>query len=433
MPESHAGLPPEWTSLTLEQIASKITSGATPTSGSSRFYVDSGGLPFAKTEDLTRSRSKFIDECELAISDAAILETAAKRYPAGTILVSMYGTIGLTKIAAMPMAANQALCALIPPFLCHPSYLFHHLEYVRDGWSKYSGQTTQANINGATVRTHEVPLPPPEHQAKIAEILDTFDAVIQKTEALIDNLKAIKQGLLHDLLTRGIDANGQLRPLQTEAPHLYEASPLGWMPKGWELLPLGALANVSRGKFTHRPRNDPRYFGGKYPFIQTGDVAAAEGGYVLSFSQTLSELGTAVSQEFPAETIAVTIAANIADTGILSIPMYFPDSVVGATVHAEHNVRFVELSIRKSKRLLDARAPQSAQKNINLQDLRPLMLAVPPRAEQDQIAQRYEALQQLLQRELAVLDKCRREKQALMDDLLTGRVRVTPLLKPTPA
>jgi type I restriction enzyme S subunit len=97
-------------------------------------------------------------------------------------------------------------------------------------------------------------------------------------------------------------------------------------------------------------------------------------------------------------------------------------------VHSTYNVRFTELSIRKAKRVLDARAPQSAQKNINLQDLRPLLLAVPEKAEQDAVALRYEAFQSQLHSEEEALGKYQCEKIALMDDLLTGRVRVTPLL-----
>ena len=80
--------------------------------------------------------------------------------------------------------------------------------------------------------------------------------------------------------------------------------------------------------------------------------------------------------------------------------------------------------------MLDARAPQSAQKNINLQDLRPLLLAVPEQLEQDAIAAKYEALQSKLESEQETLAKVRFKKSGLMDDLLTGRVRVTPLLTP---
>ncbi len=274
----------------------------------------------------------------------------------------------------------------------------------------------------------QVHFPPFQEQRVIAEVLDTLDTTIRQTESIIEKLKQVKQGLLHDLLTRGIDANGELRPPQSQAPHLYKESALGWIPSDWNMAPLGELAQVDRGKFTHRPRNDPAFYGGPHPFIQTGDVANAVGGYVSSYSQTLSERGTTVSQEFPAGTVAITIAANIADTAILAVPMYFPDSVVGAIVAPSVNSRFIELSVRRAKPRLDARAPQSAQKNINLQDLRPLPIPLPSKAEQDAIAERYEAVQLRLDTEEAAARKLREAKCGLMDDLLTGRVRVTSLL-----
>ncbi|WP_277373131.1 restriction endonuclease subunit S [Pseudomonas sp. AA-38] len=301
--------------------------------------------------------------------------------------------------------------------------------YTRREAEKKAIGSTRVRINLSVLKTVGCLAPELIEQQAITRILDTLDTAICETEALINKLKAVKQGLLQDLLTRGIDTNGQLRPPQSEAPQLYKESLLGWIPRGWELRELGKLAEVSRGKFTHRPRNDPAFFDGEYPFIQTGDVALAQGGYISSYSQTLSERGITVSQEFPAGTIAITIAANIADTAILARPMFFPDSVVGAVVAPEHNIRFVELSIRRAKRTLDARAPQSAQKNINLQDLRPLLLAVPDRIEQDAIAERYNAIQARLEAEQIAVNKLCQKKLSLMDDLLTGRVRVTPLLE----
>lgn len=322
----------------------------------------------------------------------------------------------------------STMAKITPDARFNSAYFFHVAKHAETYLKGQTSGTGIPHVDRELLEAIRVFCPAPAEQLCLAQILDTLDTAIHETEAIIAKLKAIKQGLLHDLLTRGIDANGELRPPQTEAPHLYKESPLGWIPREWEVAPLGEIAEVSRGKFTHRPRNDSRFYGGKYPFIQTGDVAAAEGEYVSNYSQTLSDRGISVSQEFPIGTIAITIAANIADTAILAIPMYFPDSVVGAIVNKAYNIRFVELSIRKAKRILDARAPQSAQKNINLQDLRPLLLAVPEKSEQDAIAVRYEMLQTKLQSEQKALAKYRFEKSGLMDDLLTGRVRVTPLL-----
>lgn len=367
------------------------------------------------------------------ISDFRYQESSEIALAVGDLVLSKDGTIGrVARIDSLPGRAtiNGTMMLVRPEREIDHRFLYHVLngaEFKKLIEDKVSGSSIP-HIFQRDMVTLPVSFPPILHQAKLAEVLDTIDTAIKETESIIAKLKTVKQGLLHDLLTRGIDANGELRPTKAEAQHLYKESPLGWIPKGWSTYPLGYIAEVSRGKFTHRPRNDPRYYGGKHPFIQTGDVAAAEGEYVSAFSQTLSDRGTSVSQEFPVGTIAITIAANIADTAILAIPMFFPDSVVGAIVNSAHNVRFVELSIRKAKPGLDARAPQSAQKNINLQDLRPLLLAVPCREEQDEIAARYEALQSRLQIEIECLQKYRQERAGLTDDLLTGRVRVTPLL-----
>ncbi|WP_077730628.1 restriction endonuclease subunit S [Methylocaldum sp. 14B] len=381
-------------------------------------HIESGRIDWDATDHISEFR--YNESSEIALAE-------------GDVILSKDGTIGrVARIDSLPGKAtiNGTMMLVRPVRGIDYRFLYHVLngaEFKKLIDDKVSGSSIP-HIFQRDMVTLPVSFPPIAHQTKLAEVLDTLDTAIHETEAIIAKLKAVKQGLLHDLLTRGVNANGELRPPQAEAPHLYKESPLGWIPKDWSMQPLGYMAEVSRGKFTHRPRNDPRFYGGKHPFIQTGDVAAAEGEYVSTFSQTLSDRGTSVSQEFPAGTIAITIAANIADTAILAIPMFFPDSVVGAVVHDAHSVRFVELSIRKAKRGLDARAPQSAQKNINLQDLRPLLLAVPAREEQDAIAMRYEALQSQLQFESDCLEKYRQERAGLMDDLLTGRVRVTPLL-----
>ena len=261
-------------------------------------------------------------------------------------------------------------------------------------------------------------------QNRIVEILSMLDKAIEKTESLIAKYQQIKAGLMHDLFTRGVTANGKLRPPREQAPEIYQETPIGCIPKEWDICALGEISDVARGKFTHRPRNDPAYYGGSYPFIQTGDVSASTGGVIYTYSQTLSDLGTTVSQCFPEGTIAITIAANIADTGILGLPMFFPDSVVGAVVGQAANRRFIELCIRRAKRHLDAIAPQSAQKNINLQDLRPLQIPLPSREEQDLIAARFESIQYKLDIEEEIRAKLSKKKLGLMSDLLTGNVRV---------
>jgi type I restriction enzyme S subunit len=290
--------------------------------------------------------------------------------------------------------------------------------------SVMTGSAGQQRVPAHFFDEFQVPLLPLPEQRRIAEILDAADEAVHQTERVIAKLKALKAGLLHDLLTRGLDEHGRLRDPQAHSEQ-FRDSLLGRIPREWDVRPLVGLADVDRGKFAHRPRNTPVFYGGQHPFIQTGDVTSADGGVLESYSQTLNERGAAISREFPAGTIAVTIAANIADTAILGIPMYFPDSIVGIVVRPPHDTRYVELCIRTAKWRLDAQAPQSAQKNINLEILRPLLVAVPAPQEQKRIAAAYGAHEARIRAEEATLAKLRQVKRGLMDDLLTGRVRVT--------
>ena len=152
-----------------------------------------------------------------------------------------------------------------------------------------------------------------DEQERIACVLNMVDDGITKTEAVIYKLKQVRTGLLHDLLTLGLDENGELRDPIGHPEH-FKDSPIGPIPKSWDTHPLEKVASVDRGKFGHRPRNDPALYGGGFPFIQTGDITSAAGEIIAEAGQSLSQQGVAVSRQFPAGTIAITIAANIGDT-----------------------------------------------------------------------------------------------------------------------
>lgn len=294
-----------------------------------------------------------------------------------------------------------------------------------------SGSAGQQRVLSDFFFRFRVFAPSKRAQQKIARILQTIDRAIEQTEALIDKYQQIKAGLMHDLFTRGIGPNGQLRPPREQAPHRYQQTPIGWIPKEWECLKLADVSEVDRGKFTARPRNDPQYYNGDYPFIQTGDVTAHLGRSLSKYGQTLNDKGLTVSKLFPQGTIMVTIAANIADTCIIAIPMCAPDSLVGVIPNNPEDTRFIERCINRRKDWLYARAPQSAQKNINLEDLRPLLIPWPEKLERDQVSRCYETIDRKLSSLEHELDKTLKQKSGLMHDLLTGKVSVTP--DPEPA
>ena len=148
---------------------------------------------------------------------------------------------------------------------------------------------------------------------------------------------------------------------------------------------LSDLGEFGRGVSKHRPRNDIKLLGGKYPLIQTGDVANA-GLYITSYGNTYSELGLRQSKMWDKGTLCITIAANIAKTAILEFDACFPDSVVGFIANERTNNIFIHYWFSFFQEILESQAPESAQKNINLKILSELKVIVPEKRKQDEFA-----------------------------------------------
>ncbi len=198
------------------------------------------------------------------------------------------------------------------------------------------------------------------------------------------------------------------------------------LPKGWVWTPLPNLGELNRGKSKHRPRNDPKLFGGKYPFIQTGDVRNSNG-IIKSYSQTYNEFGLKQSRLWSENTLCITIAANIAETALLGIPACFPDSIVGFSSDERIcAVKYVFYFIKTVKDKLESYAPATAQKNINLETLRNLFIPLPPITEQHRIVAKIEELFSELDAGVELLKKLKaklkRYRQSLLKAAVEGKL-----------
>ncbi|ANT59816.1 hypothetical protein AYJ57_05190 [Salipiger sp. CCB-MM3] len=290
---------------------------------------------------------------------------------------------------------------------------------------------SQVNFaNGALLST-PIELPPLDEQSKIAEILDTLDAAIRGTEAVVAKLKAMKQGLLHDLLTRGINANGDLRPPQPEAPHLYKQTPLGWLPKEWEALPLG---DHTQHDITYGIVQAGPHIEGGIPYVRTGDMSGDElvRDTMLCTSERIAR--SYRRSEVRAGELVIAIRATLGKV----LPV--PDNLDGANLtqgtariapKASVNATCLMWAIRhrRGQDAIMKEVKGSTFMEISLGALRVVPIGMPKsRDEQDEIARRLSAQDEAILREQKLLDKLRLQKSGLMDDLLTGRTPVTALL-----
>ncbi|MCF3931845.1 restriction endonuclease subunit S [Acuticoccus sp. M5D2P5] len=218
-----------------------------------------------------------------------------------------------------------------------------------------------------------IPLPPLEEQRRIAAILDKADQLRAKRKRALALLDTLTQSIFLEMFGDPVTN-----------PHRFPE------------VKFGEVGRLDRGVSKHRPRNDPVLLGGPYPLIQTGDVSNSRG-YITSFSSTYSDAGLRQSRMWPAGTLCITIAANIAQTGILTLPACFPDSVVGFTHESRGMVQYVRVWLSFLQATLERSAPTVAQKNINLQILRSLPMPCPP-------LELVEEYGEALDRQLAVRD-----------------------------
>jgi len=200
--------------------------------------------------------------------------------------------------------------------------------------------------------------------------------------AELDKLKA--KGLTGDKLE---EAFAKQR-IKYKEPVLVDTSVLPELPERWCWCWLSEIGYMNRGKSRHRPRNAPHLYGGKYPFIQTGDIAQSNG-RITTHRQAYSEAGLAQSKLWPEGTVCITIAANIASSAVLTYPACFPDSVVG--ILSDNRLcppEYVEFFIRTVRNELTQFAPATAQKNINIGILNNVVMPLAPRKEVDEILRR---------------------------------------------
>lgn len=253
-------------------------------------------------------------------------------------------------------------------------YILHYLNVFN--FHGYVNGTTRLKLTQASMRTIPVPLPPLAEQKRIVEQIESLfaklDEAKEKALSVVESFelreKAIYKKAFEGDLTNSWRAENGINISE------------------WEEIPFEKLGKLERGRSKHRPRNDKRLFGGKYPFIQTGDVAGA-GMYVTSHKQTLSEFGFEQSRMFPKGTLCITIAANIGDAAILSYDCCFPDSVVGFAPGEKCLNKYMYFYLQEIKAELEYIAPATAQKNLNLKLLGKVEIKVPSLKEQEKIVE----------------------------------------------
>ncbi|MDX1972686.1 MAG: restriction endonuclease subunit S [Candidatus Sumerlaeia bacterium] len=314
------------------------------------------GIPFVRAGSLDALLNGSNEDALEKISPDAKLKTSMRLFPKDTILFAKSGmsaTLGRVYRLKKDCYVVSHLAAIIPDKrVVYPAYLQRWFEKFPP--SHLIPNQAYPSIRLSSISGLEVPLPDLAEQKRIAAILDKADAIRRKRQqalALTDDLlRSTFLEMFGDPVTN---------------------------PKGCKTMALEKIAKVERGRFSPRPRNDPRFYDGDYPFVQTGDIAAAKG-YLNTWHQTLNDQGIRVSKGFDPGTVLVAIVgATIGETAILCSRMYCPDSVVGISPQKLITPEYLEYLLRFWRPRFIASAPETARANINLQTLKPLEVIIP--------------------------------------------------------
>lgn len=364
-------IPEGWEITKIKHIVSSVTD-------IDHFMPDSSefGIPYLMIGDLKDLSSSIDWDSSKKISIEDYKKLSIKSRPQiGDIIFARYASIGTTCYidTDRDFLVSYACLTIHPSDLIIGKFLSYYLKsssFAEDVLRR-TNSNTQGNVGKDSLVNATIVLPSIIEQTQIVNFLDAkcsdINAMLSKTRASIEEYKKLKQAVITQAVTKGVRGEREMKDSGVEW--------IGEIPKEWVCEKIKYATSISRGLFNHRPRNDERYYNGKYPFIQTGDVANATK-YIVSYSQTLNELGKSVSKEFPKGTLTMTIAANVGDVAILNFDAYFPDSVVGFIPNKNIRTLYLFYVFSAMKDEFTRTAIKSTQLNLNIDRVKETFIPV---------------------------------------------------------
>ena len=423
-------LPNDWEMKTIDDLATRVGSGITPRGGSDEYKDD--GTIFIRSQNVQFAG---LDLLDVAFIDEKTHQSmrASEVLPFDVLLNITGASIG--RCCYVPDGLGQAnqnqhVCTIRLP---DPNR--DDSKYLSSVFASPIGQYqiirlnaggNREGLNYQQLRSFRIPWPATPVRAKIARILTTVDNQIEKTEALIEKYKAIKQGMMHDLFTRGVDQNGKLRPPYEEAPHLYKESPLGWIPKEWDT---DQLQNKTR-QIIDGTHHTPTYIPDGVPFLRVTDIQTED----VDFKR-LKYISAAEHRVLAARVLPKRGDLLLSKNGTIGIPKIvnwdwefsiFVSLALIRPIEDELPVKYLEHLIQSDIvwRQIRQRSKQGTVTNLHLEEIRELVIPLPDTKEMTWITERLDIVNCRIRSESNFLEFLSTLKTGLMQDLLTGKVRV---------
>ena len=252
-------LPEGWRTVRLDAIADVI-GGSTPSRDRDEFW--GGSIPWVVPSEITSLSGRCLTYTNECITEAGLQAAGLKILPAGSVLLTSRATIGAAAINTRPVATNQGFQNLVAKDGTNSVWLYYCISSMRRELDRRAAGSTFAEISRDNVRSLPILYPPLPEQRAIADVLDSIDVAIERTEAVIAATETLRDALLHELLTRGVPG------WHTEWK---DVPGIGTIPANWDVVRLGEVATVRNGTTPSR-KHEPYWDNGDVPFVKTGRV-----------------------------------------------------------------------------------------------------------------------------------------------------------------
>lgn len=418
--------PTDWADEPIESFG-EILGGGTPSRATASFW--GGSIPWVTPTDITALRGKHITDTPEKITNDGLLGSAAKLLPIGTVVVTTRATLGEAAIAGVPLTTNQGFKNIVPNETTDSVFTYHLLKTLRPAMLRLASGTTFPEISKKDFSRIRVPRPNRYEQSRIAAVLDTADEAIAKTEAVIAKLRQVRTGLIHDLLTCGLDENGHLRD-PIAHPEQFQKTSLGLLPSAWQIVSVDTAGEVRLGR-----QRSPAYDHGEFmfPYLRVANVFDCFIDYsdVLRMNFTPQEQrqyglqpGDILLNEGQSLELVGRSAMYRGEPGMYC----FQNSLVRFRANQQVAVPdYCQLVFHywlHAGRFTTVAKQTTSVAHLGADRFAKMSIALPAPSEQRDIAAMLSHQDQLIATTEAELTKLQSIKSGLMDDLLTGRVRV---------
>lgn len=409
----NSAAPDGWELKTIGDIGSVVT-GSTPNTQEPRYW--GGSIPFISPADF--DGKVYIDKTGRTLSAEGAEKSRV--LPENSILVTCIGSLGGMAMSSRPSVTNQQINAVVADSNQESRFHFYNILFNINELTKNAGTTTLPIINKSTFSQIDLLFPPLPEQQKIATILSSVDDVIEKTRAQIDKLKDLKTGMMQELLTKGIGSGG--------APHTeFKDSPVGRIPSSWEVASLGDTGSWKGGGTPSKSNKD--YWNGAIPWVSPKDMKSE---FIYQTEDQISEEAVSESSTNIVESGAILIVVR---SGILkhTLPVAMAardltlnQDMKALTVTKRFSAHYVyQYLLANNHRVLRATLKAgNTVESLDFSEFSKFLIPCPPTEEQHKIANAIESIARRIRTKSLQLNTYISMKKALMQDLLTGKVRV---------